>query len=302
LNISTFDYSGPYEIYVTGLAADGTPTTSVEEAQQPFFLQPYLYYTGNGSSPATGPQIAFDDTEVPTAGLLSGDLFIGSNIISGGNITITDSQVRGNVTISDSNVTLVGVNGGDFNVTGSVLTLKDSSVGALRLDNSSVTLLDSSYSTVTPALPVISVVGLSKPIGGIGNYNVTIYGSGFASSYLSAWIDGSKIDLKAPVLTGSNLEIPTNVTIGGTIDAFDLNDGVHTLTITVFQSDGLSSTLAASFSTDVHQLSLQSQTTTLFYLVYSLVLLFVVALAIGIYALRRGGGQKSSTPLAAPHV
>ena len=293
LSLSAFDFAGPYDIFVTGLAADGTPTTSAEAAQQPFSVQPYLYTTGSLTTLPQGTQLAFDDSTIATSGSLSGDLFIGSNNISRANVTLTDSQIAGNLSVAFSRVALVGVSGGDFNVTQSKIALKDSTIGSLLLNRSNVTLTDSSYRSVSPALPAISVSGLSKPIGGVGNYTVTITGSDLAPAYFTASIDGAVLDLKAPVVVNSGNAVQT-VRVGGTIDASSLNDGVHALTVTATQADGLSSTLTSSFSTDAHQLALQSQASTLYNLVYLLGVLFVVALAIGIIALMRGRAPANS--------
>ena len=295
LGLSTLDYSGPYDAFVTGLSADGVPTSAAMGAQQPFYIQPYVYFTGTGSPPA-GPQVAYDEAQLPTAGTLTGDLFIGSNNVSGGNITITDSQIRGTVTVYDSTVTLIGVTGGDFNATGSRLILKDSTVGSLRLTNSTVTLADSSYSSVYPELPSVSVGGLSGTIHGVGAYNITITGDDLAPPYLSAWIDGNKIDLNPPA-NGTQ----ASVTVNGTIDAASLGDGVHTLTVTVTQADGLSTTLSTRFNTDAHQVSLQDQTSALYDFAYLLVVLVSVAIAVGAVALLRGR-RPAGAPPAAPHV
>ncbi len=287
LAINSFDYSGPYDAFVTGLAWDGTPTTSALGAQQPFFVSDYQYYSGSGPWPSTGSQIAFDNSAVPTGVPLSGDYFIGTNTIAGGNVVITDSIFRGNLTIMDSNVTLVGVNGGDFNASGSGLTFKDSSVGSVTLVHSNITLVDSSFGSINPSLPTVSVSGLTEPIGGLANYTVTISGADLASPYLSAWIDGSKISLTSPVITG-NPGVPAHVAVDGSIDASTLNDGVHTLTVTVSQSDGLSSTLVSSFSTNAHVASVASQATELFYLVYILLLVSLIGLVAGVLAAKRG--------------
>ena len=301
LSLSTLDYSGPYDVYVTGLSADGVPTTAAIGAEQPFYVQPYVYYNGGAPAP-TGPQVAFDGTQLPVAGTLSGDLFVGSNSISHGNITIADSQIRGNISVAGSTVTLVGVTGGDFNVTGSRIILKDSTIGSLRLASSNVTLVDSSYTTVSPALPSISVSGLSSTIHGTGAYNITITGADLSPAYLAAWIDGNRIGLTLPAVANSANGTQANVTVKGAIDAASLGDGVHTLLVTVTQADGLSSTLSTQFSTDAHLVALQNQTSVFYDYAYLLVVLVVVAIAIGTVALLRGRRTAGQPAVAAPHV
>ncbi|HUI23075.1 MAG TPA: protease pro-enzyme activation domain-containing protein [Nitrososphaerales archaeon] len=300
LGLNTLDYSGPYDVYVTGVSADGVPTSAAIGAQQAFYIQPYVYYAGASPLP-TGPQVAFDGSQLPAAGTLTGDLFIGSNRVTGGNITISDSQIQGSITVANSTVTLVGVTGGNINATGSRLVLKDSTIGALRLVGSNVSLVDSSYSSVDPALPSVSISGLSNTIHGVGAYNVTISGEDLASSYLAAWIDGSKVGLNPPVAAGPANSTQSNVTAKGTIDATSLDDGVHTLTVTVTQADGLSSTLSAQFSTDAHQMALQNQTTQLYDFAYLLVALVAAAIIVGSMALVRV--NRARQPAAtAPHV
>jgi len=298
LGLSTLDYSGPYDVYVTGLSADGVPTATTIGAEQPFYIQPYVYYGGSTAVPS-GPQIAFDGSQLPPTGKLTGDLFIGTNSVSDGNITITDSQILGNVTVANSTVTLVGVTGGDFNTTGSRLILKDSTVGALRLANSTVILVDSSYSSVDPALPSISVSGLSGTIHGSTAYNITIAGADLAPSYLTASIDGATVTLNAPSPANST---ETSITVNGTMDATSVGDGVHTLTVTVAQADGLSSTLSTQFTTDAHQVALQGQTTALYDFAYLLVVLVCVAIVIGAVALVRGRRAGGPPAVASPQV
>jgi subtilase family serine protease len=299
LGLSTLDYSGPYDAYVTGLSADGTPTDAALGAQQPFYIQPYVYYTAGEPAP-TAPQIAFDGSRLPTAGTLTGDLFVGSNTVSGGNITIMDSQIQGSITVANSTVTLVGVTGGAFNATGSRLILKDSSVGALVLSNSSVTLVDSSYTTVNPALPSISVGGLSSTIHGARAFNITISGADLAPSYLSSWIDGTRLELGTPPAPANGTQ--ASITVNGTIDATSLGDGVHTLTVTATQADGLSSTLSTQFTTDAHHVALQNQTSALYDFAYLLVVLVAVAIVVGAVALLRGRGAAAKPATATPHV
>jgi subtilase family serine protease len=297
LNINSFDYSGPYDIYVTGLSADGTPTSSSLTAQQPFFIQPYVYTSGNLSSIPLGSHLAFDNSSIAASGSLSGDLFIGSNSITGANVTITDSEVQGSLGIASANVTLVGVSGGEYSVTGSRLTLKDSSAGSLTLVNSTVTLSDSSYGTVNPALPSISVRGLPQIFSGDLQITANVTGMGLAQRSFSATIDN-----------GGSIPVKVNSTSDGLAALVDINaaslvDGVHTLTIQATQSDGLSSSYSASFSTNAHQLSLQNQTAVLLDLVYLLVAIAVVALVLAIIALLRSRRRMlNPVPPAAPHV
>jgi subtilase family serine protease len=248
LGITSFDYSGPYDVYVTGLSSDGTPTTTEISAQQSFYVQPFAYVDGGTlSSAAGGSRQAFSGVTITASGTISGDVFVGTNTVSGGTLTISGSQIQGTLVVKNATVTLVGVSGGNINATGSTLVLKDSGVGALSLVGSKVTLQDASYQSVSPALPTISAQGLSLPISGVGKYNITVAGQEVVAGSLRAAIDGA-----ATILT---LNPTSSTTLVGTgkIDAGALPDGVHTLAVTVSQSDGLSTTFTTSFSTNARQ-------------------------------------------------
>lgn len=302
INANAFFYSGPYDAYVTGLSADGVPTTTALAAQRPFFIQPFTYVNGGTvSSLAQSSQLAFSGATITASGTLSGDVFLGTNTISGGTVMIIDSQIQGNLVVNNANVTLVGVSGGTVTATGSTLTLKDSSVGSLSLTGSTVSLGDSSFQTVTPALPTLSVTGLTQPISGQADLNVTVTGQQLTSSSLAAWVDGVNVPLTATTTSaGLTAAVP--------IDAASLNDGVHSLVVKATQADGLSSSFSGSFSTNAQSTSLRSRLQqadanisslssqlrqvngaagNLFYISYGLAAVGVIALVLGVVAFRR---------------
>jgi subtilase family serine protease len=277
LGITSFGYSGPYDVYVTGISADGVPTDSALRAQQPFTIQPYLYKTGTVTSLVSGSQIAFSGATISTSVPLTGDVFIGGNDIKGSTLTISGSQIQGSLMVTNSNVTLVGVSGAQLVVNGSFVTIEDSTIGSLSIVGGSVTLKDSSYGTVSPALPTIQVSGLSKTIGGVAPYNVTVSGQLLSPTPVAAWVDGAPVSLSS---TGSH----EGTIMTGKLDAGALADGVHTLTITASQTDGLSSTLTTTFTTDAHQVALENQ---ILYLFAFAVVLGLAALIIGVTTLRK---------------
>jgi hypothetical protein len=280
LGITTFDYSGPYDAYVTGLSADGTPTDSALSAQQAFFVQPYVYTTGVVRSLTAGGGLAFVNATIATSGSLRGDRFMEANTIKDSVLTISGSSVEGLLNIVNSNVTMVGVSGGDISLSGSVLSLKDSSVNSLTLSESNVTLSDSSYGKVAPAVPEITFNGLLKPIEGVSSYQVNVTGAGLTIGGISAWVDGTPVQLGVNSTSGGLLAI-------GTVNATALGDGVHVLTVTAAQSDGLSSSSTTTFTTDAHQHSLQSQASTLFSYATYLGVVSAAALVVGVIALLR---------------
>ena len=296
LGVSSIGYSGKYDVFVSGLAADGTPTTTESKAQLSFFVQPYVYVgpATPFSTTAQGlqSQLAFLGTTITASGSLSGDLFSGSVTIKGGNLVITSSRIDGKLLLDHANVTLVGVSGGTIIANNSNLTLKDSSVDSLDLTGSRVSLADSSYRSVTPALPVIEAGGLSKAIDGSSKFNVTVVGEGLTANSLSAWVDGAKEGLQVNQ-TSSGLKAV------GTIDATKLNDGVHTLLLAAAQSDGLSSTLSTTFSTNAQVSSLRG---TVLLTSVALGAIAGVALILGVLALRRRKALPGTQPTAGWHV
>jgi subtilase family serine protease len=302
LGVTSFVYSGPYEAYVTGIAADGQLTTTAKSAEQSFYVQPYVYVDGgNVSSLPQDSQLAFSGATITASGSLDGDLFLGNDVVSGGTVTISGSRITGTLEVKDANVTLVGVSGGDIAATGSTLALKDSSVGSLSLVGTKVSMTDSSYRYVTPALPTIVVDGLSETVSGASGYNVTVSGSGLSPGSLVASIDGDPADIQVSS-TSSGLEA------SGTVNGTSLADGVHTLVLTAAQSDGLSSSVTVAFSSNSKAASLESQVSqanaaisaiqnqlstsktslgTLYLLTYALAAAAIAAICVAVFALRK---------------
>ncbi|MDG6898868.1 MAG: hypothetical protein JRN24_03915, partial [Nitrososphaerota archaeon] len=299
---SALSYSGPYDVYVSGLSSDGTPTTTSLSAQQPLFVQPYVFVAGGTFGPSSQTsQLAFNGEIIPGSGSLTGDLFLGTNYVSGGSITISDSQVKGRLALSGANVTLVGVSGGDLTATNSTVTLEDSTLGNLTLVGSRVTMIDSSYAQVSPPLARLSVTGLSAPINGSTSFGLTATGQGLTPASLTASIDGTRATLSLSAT-------PSGLTASGMIDAASMVDGVHTLVVTATQSDGLSSSLTTTFSTNAHSGTLASQLSRaganitalsskvaqlseysgfLFNAMYGLVAVAVIAVIVGVLSSRR---------------
>jgi hypothetical protein len=240
-------YSGPYDVFVTGISWDGVPTNSAESAQTPFFVQPYVWSSGQTlSSLSQGSGLALSGDTVTGSGSLSNDLFTGTNTISGGTVTISNSQISGTLNINNAKVTLVGVTGGNIIASGSSVTLLQSSVGNLSLSGSTVAINDASYQSISPALLTLSASGVpTTPFSGTASISVSATGQGASS--LTVWIDGNKV--------GSSTGAPVSLTV----TASTLADGVHTLQATATQSDGLSSSATWYFSTNANLAAAQGQ-------------------------------------------
>ena len=84
----TLYLSGPYEVFISGLSADGVPSSTDISTQQGISVQPYLYLSGQdlSSLPQTS-QVAFSNDQITGSMSLSGDLFLGKNTIQGGTYT-----------------------------------------------------------------------------------------------------------------------------------------------------------------------------------------------------------------------
>ncbi len=240
---SSVYYAGPYEAYVSGLSADGVPTSAMQSAAQGFFVQPYIYVTDQrGPSSAQTSGLAFAGVIITSPQSLAGDIFLGSNTIQGADLSISASQIDGTLTVKNSHLTLIGVSGGDVVAQNSTLDVIQSVLGSLVLSNSNVTLSSSTYADVTPSLPTITIRFPSQGqvyTGASASVNVT----GVDVSSVKAYLDGG---LLATLPGGQQSYVYL-------LNAASLQDGGHTLTIVALQKDGLSSTSSVTFSTNAQR-------------------------------------------------
>lgn len=201
----------------------------------------------------------------------------------------------GNLTVVDSTVTISGSELGSLKALNSTLTLIDNTgVGTLSLTSSTVTINDSTYHEVSPALPAISVAGLSQAIGGSANFTVTVVGEQLAADSVVATIDGVKV----PLTVTPN---PNGLTATASVDASSMSDGVHNLFVTAPQTDGLSTSFSTLFSTNAQSTalkgtlnalsgtvdSLNSQLKNWTNAAYGLAAVAIASLVVAIYAVRR---------------
>jgi subtilase family serine protease len=242
----TLDYSGPYDAFVTGHSYDGVPTDTDVSTQQAFFVQPYTLVANQSlSSLSQTSGLAFNGDTITASTSLSNDIFLGSNVIRGGTVELSDSSIQGTLSVNDSQLSLVSVSGGAISALNSQLHLADSSIGSLSLNGSSVSLDSSSYQSISPSLPNIQV---QEPAGSSpyhGTLNVTAVVEGQQVSSVSFSIDGALIQTFAPASAPYVYAVNTS----------ELADGVHSLTVTVVQRDGISSGLTTSFSTNAQAMS-----------------------------------------------
>jgi len=237
---------------VTGITADGYPTTTAISAQHGFFIQPYTYMTGAVSTLPQTSGLVFTGATISSAGSLTGDLFLGTNTVSGSAVSITGSQIQGTLTITGSHATLTGVSGGDVTVVNGNLVLIDSSIGTLTLTGSNVTMSSSSYQKVSPAQASIAFSGQpSQPASGKFTVTATITGELLGIGGVTEWVDGILI---TPVVTSTS----SGLTAAASLDASMMADGVHTIALTATQLDGVSSSSSTFVNTGSHIASLNS--------------------------------------------
>ncbi len=277
--------SGSYEIFVTGLTSDGVPTSTAISGQQGVLIQPYLFAAGN-SLPSQGSGVAFSGANITSASTLSGDVFAGSNTISGGNVVVSSSQIQGTLTISGANVTLVGVTGGNLVAVGSTITLKDSSLGSLNLTSSTVSLQNSAYTALSPGLPSIAI-HVPSSSGVYTGSSVTVSVNGTQVSSLTVSLDGVPI---ASLVGGqSSYSVP--------LDASKLADGIHQLTVVATQSDGMAASESVSFASASRAEGLLAVTSPFVLGLIAVAALAAVALVAALVSLRRKGRD---APTATP--
>jgi subtilase family serine protease len=231
VNNNSFYYAGPYEAYVTGISYDGVPTTTQLAAQQNFPIQPYVYLANqlittlqqNWGLALTGDTITGSQN-------LANNVFIGSNIFQGGTTTISDSTITGNLIVTGSNLTLQGVNGGNIIATNSTITLINTDINSLTLTNSSYSMLLSTYQTINPTPPTITINTPTNGTSYIGNINanMTIFANNIAS--VTVYLNGQQIQTSA-----------TNGTLTFTIPSANYPDGTYTMQVIATQTDGTSS-------------------------------------------------------------
>jgi subtilase family serine protease len=172
--------------------------------------------------------------------------------ISGLTLSLGEDSI-GNLTVVNSRVSITSSEMGSLKAFNSTVALLDNTrVGYLSLTGSAVTVNDSTYQEVSPALPVISVTGLSQPISGSANLTVTVTGEQLAPDSLVATIDGINVPLTVtPISSG--------LTATARVNASSMSDGVHIFAVTARQTDGLSASVSNYFSTDAQSTALKNQ-------------------------------------------
>jgi subtilase family serine protease len=254
----TLYLSGPFEVYVSGISADGVPTTTAMSAQHELYVQPYLYVSDQTiSSLEQTSGVAFSDDTITFSSTgsasLTNDVFVDTNTLEGGSLEVTSSQIEGTLQLSNTHVVLIGCVGGDITAQNSTLALMQSSVGSLVLNGTTVSLNSSTYALVDPALPSINVQNpaMGQTYNGTLTVNASVTGQGLSS--ISLYLDGKLLARFGNTSTSVNYQL----------DTASISDGVHTLGITANQQDDLSASAYISFSTDSHYILTQNSISNL---------------------------------------
>ena len=231
INDNSFNYAGPYDVYVTGISYDGFPTTTALSAQQAFYIQPFVYMSNQQITTfQQSSGLALSGVNITGPSNLSNDVFIGSNWFKGGTNVVLDSVINGTIFTNNTSLTLENVQGGNIVASNSSINLVNTNLNSLTLVNSSLSSTSSSYQSISPSPPVIQI---SSPTND-GNYtgsiagNVTVIGNNISSVvvYLNS----------QPIQTFSN-----NGTLSFTINSANYADGSYSLLIVATQTDGVSS-------------------------------------------------------------
>jgi len=238
-------YGVPFDIYISGVSANGVPTTTNISAQYEFFVLPY--------------------TEVQGRTIDSGltyDAFL-NNVTIVGNVTLVNdvlenTKIEGHVTIVNSNITSITVKDGSvkiidsqvssINAINSSVTLVNTFAQFVNLTSSStISLIDSKIANVSPSLPSVSIIS-PKP-----NNNIT---GNLTVSYSVAGKEVSEVKI---FLNGELLNTSSSTSGSYTINTSLYPDGTYNITVEAVQTDGLSSSVSEFVNFENQLLSLNTQ-------------------------------------------
>lgn len=232
----TFDYSGPYETYVTGISYDGVPTTTALSAQQGFIIKPYVYISNNiVTSLQQNWGLALNGINITGTTNIDNSIFLDSNYIQNCTTTISDSVINGTITVVNANLTLRGVHDGNIVAINSAITLINSDIARIALANSNISLTSSTYQTITPPPPTIHISSPTNGASYTGNIDANITVTGNNVNSITVSLNGLQIQTFNN--NGSfTFPIPSN----------SYADGTYALQVTANQTTGLTSSVTST--------------------------------------------------------
>ena len=218
-------YGVPFDIYVSGVSANGIPTTTNISAQYEFYVLPYTEVEGKTI-----------DAGLTYNAYLVNDVIVGNVTLI--NDVLDNVTIEGHVTIINSNVTSVTVKGGSVKIVespvssltaiNSSVTLIDTVAKYVNLTSSTVSLVNSKIITVYPPLPIITILS-PKP-----NSNVT------GTLTITYSVAGSDISEVKIFLNGQLLTTLLSTSSSYTLNTTSYPDGTYNITVEAIQTDGLS--------------------------------------------------------------
>ena len=264
-------YSGPYEVYVSGISWDGVPTTSLLSAQKDFYVNPQLYIfnktltspeqtsglalsyvvislnngTMTGNVFLGGDKLSFSET-----GSIVNSQFYGTNYINGGNVTLSSTFVSGALYVYNSSVVLFQTDAEEIIATNSNIKLLDSRVGNLVMINSTVSGYTQA-STLTPSPTNIDIISPTVALSYYSTIPFEINVTGTDVSSVQVYVDGQIVKS----FTGSGL-------FTFSLNASSYPDGTHTVQVISIQSDGVSSQATTQFYTNAQQYIVAQKTSS----------------------------------------
>ncbi|WP_174448075.1 protease pro-enzyme activation domain-containing protein [Conexivisphaera calida] len=276
-------YSGPYDVFVSGISWDGVPTNASLSAQRSLYVSPIIFLEGRSlvRPVQTSGLALMDDNLTMSSGSMHDDVFLGVDSIEGP-VNISSSSVNGTLYLRNSTAVLEYVTGGNVVAVGSELTLIDSHLSSLTLLNSTVSVQSSTISSISPAPPSIDIVSPLPDVQYGGAIPVEVNVTGQSISSVSVSVDGSNVYSTSH---GGLLEFQLN--------ASSYPDGTHELEVLATQSDGISSSSLVQFETG-------AQLVTLTHYLYAVLGIALAALVLSLVALelhrRRSAGSGAPSP------
>ena len=291
-------YSGPYDVYVSGVTWNGVPTTSQLSAQKLFYVNPQYLISGKTLSyPVQTSNLALKDDTVMLSNstlsddlmlggntmyvygnvMFSGDQFSGNNVINGGTTTIKGSSISGALFMINTNATLESVTANQVYAINSSVRLIDSSVSYMSLQSSELSGSSYSLSSLSPAPPSIQIQYPKSDVSYSSYVPVKINISGENVQAVNVYVDGYLVkSFSAPGTYSFNL------------NASSYPDGTHTLSVKALQSDGISSQATVQFETSyqLHSVFQRASSEIIVYFMTSLII-GILAIVLAIYAIMK---------------
>jgi len=266
-------YSGPYDVYVSGISANGVPTTANIQAQHNFYIRPELLIEGKTlySPDQTAGLALLNDVIKPGSDELSNDIFLGNDSIVNGSPVISSSTINGTVFLYNTSAILDYVTGKSVIAVDSNVTLYNSHISSLTLNSSHIAMASSSVASISPSLPVIAFIEPLYNASYSSKVPVEVNVTGQGISTVNFYVDGNLV---------------STYNHGGTIQ-FDINarnypDGSYVLTANATQQDGLSVQKSTGFETSSTLSAINSTVMTFMYIVFAMALIAIILGAIAL--------------------